>query len=47
MAERAQEFGFRICKMRVTTSDTIVRLVAGLRDTFGKDMDIIVDAVQG
>ena len=46
-AKRAQEFGFRIYKMRVTTSDTIVPLVAGLRDAVGKDMDIVVDAVQG
>ena len=46
-ARRAQEFGFRSYKMRVTTSETIVPLVAGLRAAVGGDMDIIVDAVQG
>lgn len=46
-AERAREMGFEVYKMRVVTSDTIVPLVAGLRDAMGESMDIVVDAVQG
>ena len=45
-ARRAKEFGFNAYKMRVVTPDTIIPLVAALRERM-PDMDLIVDAVQG
>jgi len=45
-AQRARQLGFTAYKMRVVTPDTIVPLVAALREAV-PEMDLIVDAVQG
>lgn len=44
---RAQATGFDAYKLRVVSTETIVRQLTAFRDTFGTSMDVMVDAVQG
>ena len=43
-AKRARDFGFTAYKMRITNRQTIVPMVAALREAVGESMDIMVDA---